>query len=309
MQTRKLGRTGLEVSPVSYGASPLGGVFGDVTEHDGIACVHRAIDLGVNLIDVSPYYGITKAETVLGKALAGGWRDKVILCTKAGRIGDDEFDFSAEHITRSVDASLRRLGTDYVDVLQAHDIEHAADYEQVFCETAETLHRLKEQGKCRYVGMTCYPLGLLRQAIERCNLDVVLSYCRFSLQDTTLLDELLPVAEQHGVGVINASPLSMGLLSEKGPPPWHPAPAVIKATCRAAVEHCRSRGADLAFLAMQYVLQNERVATTLVGTSSAGKMERNVRALSEPIDEQLLAEVQKILAPVKDACWPSGNWK
>ncbi|MCH8922850.1 MAG: aldo/keto reductase [Planctomycetes bacterium] len=308
MQTRKLGRTGLEVSPVSYGASPLGGVFGDVREKDGIACVQRAIDLGVNLIDVSPYYGHTQAETVLGKALAGGWRDKVILCTKAGRIADEEFDFSAKHITRSVDESLRRLRTDHVDVLQAHDIEHAADYQQVFSETAETLHRLKEQGKCRYIGMTGYPLGILRQAIERCNLDVVLSYCRFSLQDTTLLDELLPVAEQHGVGVINASPLSMGLLSEKGPPPWHPAPPLIKSTCRAAVEHCRSRGVDLAFLAMQFVLRDERVATTLVGTSSAEKMERNVRALSEPIDEQLLAEVQKILAPVKDASWPSGNW-
>src|SRR3954447_9657004 len=145
MRMRELGRTGLKVSAVSYGASPLGGVFGDVDEEAGIACVHRALDLGINLIDVSPYYGITRAETVLGRALRGGRRDRVILCTKAGRISDTEFDFSAAHVTRSLEDSLRRLGTDYVDVLQAHDIEFADDFEQVFTETAEALDRLKQQ--------------------------------------------------------------------------------------------------------------------------------------------------------------------
>ena len=308
MQLRRLGRTELMVSPVSYGASPLGGVFGDVDTAAGIACVHRAIELGVNLIDVSPYYGLTKAETVLGQALAGGWRKRVILCTKAGRIGDEQFDFSARQIVRSLDESLRRFGTDYVDILQAHDIEFADDFSQLFDETAGALHRLKEQGKCRFVGMTGYPLGLLAEAIERCDLDVVLSYCRFSLLDDSLIERLLPIAERYDVGVINASPLSMGLLSDKGPPAWHPAPEAIKSACRQAVEHCRTRGTDLARLAMQYVLSNEHVPTTLVGTSSAQKIEENVRALSAPPDPDLLREVQQILAPVHDRTWPSGNW-
>lgn len=309
MHTRPLGQTGLSVPVLGLGTAPLGGVFGDIDEAEGIACTRRAIDLGLTFVDSSPYYGITRSETVLGRALADGWRNRVTLCTKAGRITKTDFDFSADYIARSCDDSLRRLGTDHLDVLIAHDIEFADDYERVFTETADALHRLKRAGKTRFVGMSGYPLGLLRQAVERCNLDVVLTYCHYTLLNTRFLDELAAVAEQHGVGVINGSPLAMGLLTMNPPPAWHPAPDVLKEAARRAVDVCRRHGVDLATLGIQFAVQQPRIACTLTGTARTAELERNLRALTEPVDPAVLAEVRATLADVQGIGWPSGNWR
>lgn len=123
MRYRTLVNTNLEVSILSYGASSLGSVFGKIDENEGMRVVYRAVDLGINLIDVSPYYGLTKAEKVLGQAVRQIPRGKIILSTKAGRYGENNFDFSAERINRSVDESLSRLKTDYIDILHLHDVE------------------------------------------------------------------------------------------------------------------------------------------------------------------------------------------
>src|ERR1700677_4166695 len=125
MEQRALGSTGLKISALSFGASSLGGVFRDITEAEAIRAVHVSIVMGINFIDVSPFYGLTKAETILGKALKSVPRDKYVLATKAGRYGHEprDFDFSAERVTKSVDESLRRLGVGYIDIIHAHDIE------------------------------------------------------------------------------------------------------------------------------------------------------------------------------------------
>jgi L-galactose dehydrogenase len=308
MELRELGRTGLRVSPLGFGAAPMGGVYGAVDEGEAIASFRRAVDAGINLVDTSPYYGPLHSEVVLGRALRDGYRRRVVLATKAGRIDKAVFDFSADHIVRSMDDSLRRLGTDSVDILQAHDIEFADDLDRVFTETAEALYRLKRQGKCRFVGMTGYPLGVLARALEACDLDVTISYCHCTLLDTTMLTQLVPVAERRGVGIINASPLGMGLLTDAGPPPWHPAPPVIKEAARRAAEVCRQRGADVSTLALAWVLREKRVATTLVGMARVEEVERNLKALETPVDEDLLATVQAAVAPAKDQGWPSGHF-
>src|SRR5205823_15037940 len=123
MQYRALGTTGLNVSTLSFGASSLGGVFAPIDESDGVRAVHVAVDHGINFIDVSPYYGATKAETVLGRALKQIARDRYFLATKVGQYGEGDFDFSAARVTQSVDESLARLNVDYVDLIQCHDIE------------------------------------------------------------------------------------------------------------------------------------------------------------------------------------------
>lgn len=307
MQTRPLGRTGLDVSVMSLGGVALGDMYGTLRPGEASDCVHRAIDVGVNLIDTSPFYGLTRSETVLGEILRGGLREKILLCTKAGRDDVDRFDFTPKHIAESVEASLGRLGTDYVDILIAHDIEFADDLEAVYTETADALHRLKEKGKCRFVGMSAYPLGVLRTAIERCRLDVVISYCHFSLQNTKLLSELLPVAEAHGVGLLNASPLSMGLLTDQGPQSWHPAPPEIKAAAREAAELCRQRGTNIASLGMQFAFSEPHIASTITGAARAEEVDRNVEALNLPLDRELLTEVMATLDGVRDQTWPSGN--
>jgi aryl-alcohol dehydrogenase-like predicted oxidoreductase len=305
MQYRKLGNTGLEVSILSYGASPLGSVFRDIDEAEGIRTVHEALDLGINLIDVSPYYGLTKAETVLGKALKSVPRDRYILSTKAGRYGADVFDFSAERIIRSAEESMRRLQIDYIDILHLHDIEFG-DLNQVVEESIPALQKLKEQGKIRFYGITGLPLAIYPKVIDRVHVDAVISYCHYSLNDTSL-ERLLPYFEEKGTGVINASPLSMGLLSLRGAPDWHPADQEIRECCRRAARYCAERGEDIAKLALQFSVRNERIPTTLTGTANPENIRKNVKWIEEPIDEQLLREVQDILQPIMNKTWPSGR--
>ncbi|MBI1389777.1 MAG: aldo/keto reductase [bacterium] len=305
MEYRTLGKTGLSVSVISYGASPLGGVFHNVRETQGVETVHTALEMGMNYIDCSPYYGLTKAESVLGMALKGVERNRYILATKVGRYGDDEFDFSAERVTRSIDESLERLGVDHIDVIQCHDIEFGS-IRQVIDETIPALRWAREQGKVRFIGVTGLPLTIFRKVLDEIEIDTVLSYCHYCLNDVTL-DSLSPYLNEKRVGVINASALSMGLLTNSGPPDWHPAPALIRDHCAKAAAHCRERGADIAKLALQFALANPRIHTTLVGTARPENIRKNIEWMNEPIDETLLAEVRDILKPIQDQTWPSGR--
>lgn len=302
---RTLGKTGLQVSALSYGASPLGSVFRDIDEAEGIRTVHTAIDLGINFMDVAPYYGVTRAETVLGKALATIPRDRYILATKVGRYGAADFDFSAARVRRSVDESLQRLGVDVIDLIQCHDIEFG-DLNQIVEETLPALRSLQAAGKVRFVGITGYPLRSFEYVIQRAEVDTILSYCRYSLNDAALA-ALLPELRSRSIGVISASPLSMGLLTQRGEPAWHPAPDEVKAACRKAAAHCAEKGADLSRLALQFAVRNSDIATTLVGTASPENLKKNAAWIEEPLDEDLLAEVLAILAPIQGATWLTGR--
>jgi L-galactose dehydrogenase len=308
MHYRPLGRTGLQVSAISLGGVAFGDMYGALGPGVADACVRRAIDLGINLIDTSPFYGQTRSESVLGNILSNGPRNRVFLCSKAGRNTLTGFDFTPAAMESSVEASLKRLQTDYLDILIAHDIEFATDFEAIFTDTAAVLHKLKRAGKCRFIGMSGHPLGILRTAIERCNLDVVISYTHYTLQNQRLLDELLPAAEKHGVGVMNASPLCMGLLSNSGAQDWHPAPEAVKAAGREAAELCRSRGASLEMLGMQFCVSEKRIATTISGAAKASEIDANVQAMETTMNSELLRDVWQVFAPVRDVTWPSGNW-
>ncbi len=338
-----LGNTGLSVSVLGYGASPLGSVFRPIDEAEGVRAVRLALDLGINFLDVSPYYGLTRAETVLGRALQGVTRDRYYLATKVGRYGEDSFDFSAERVTRSVDESLARLGVDYVDLIQCHDVEFGS-LDQVVEETLPALERVREQGKARFIGITGLPLHIFPYVLGRSSktgeratpgsgpehlntrtpehhpdsdpatliphpsslIDTVLSYCHYCLNDTSL-EELIPLLERFGVGIINAAPLSMGLLTSQGPPPWHPAPPELRDACARAAALCRERGADIAKLALQFTVRNPHIATTLVGMADPKEVRQNVKWIEEPLDESLLQDVLALLAPVHNITWPSGN--
>lgn len=305
MKYRKLGQTGLDVSVLSYGASSLGSVFREINETEGIKTVHAAIDQGINLIDVSPYYGLTKAETVLGKALDNIPRDKYILSTKAGRFGVNNFDFSKKRIVKSLEESLQRLGTDYVDILFLHDIEFGS-YNQVIEEGIPALEELKEQGKIRFLGVSGLPLTIFDKALNKVDLDVILSYCHYSLNDTSLLS-LLPLLEKKQVGLVNASPLSMGLLNSRDVASWHPADKKMQQMCIKASEYCEAHGYDLAKLAIQYSTRNELIPTTLVSTASVKNITKNIKWTEESIDEDILAGVLDILQPIHNKTWQSGN--
>lgn len=304
---RQLGKTGLSVSILGYGASPLGNEFGPADEQEGRRAIARAVDLGVNYFDVAPYYGRTLAETRLGEALRG-LRERVILATKAGRYDRDYpegFDFSSARIVSSIEESLRRLQTDWIDIYQLHDIEFA-NRRQIIEESLPAMYRLQEQGKVRFVGITSYALHLLHSIASQAEVDTILSYCRYNLLDTSLDRVLVPLAESKEIGLINASPLHMRVLTQDKPPEWHPAPKRVLQAAHEAAQWCAQRGVDISDLAMQFALSYERVGTTLVGMSKVAHVERNVANVGIAPDPQLLAEVQALLAPVADICWQEG---
>jgi L-galactose dehydrogenase len=305
LEYRQLGHTSLQVSVVSFGASPLGNVFQQTDPAEGVAAVRYAVERGINFFDVSPYYGLTVAETRLGEALVGH-RQEVVLATKCGRYGADEFDFSAERITVEFENSLRRLRTDHVDLLQAHDVEFA-DVEQIVQQTLPAMRRLQRQGKARYIGISGYSLKNLVEIARRAEVDTILTYCRSNLMISDIDDLLVPFAQQHGIGIINASVLHMGILTRSGAPTWHPAPPEIHDAGRRIVELCAAHGVNPAQMALRFSLDHPGVATTLIGMSTRKHVEDNLHALQLPIDPALLVEIQQIVKPVYNYIWPSGR--
>ncbi len=305
MDYRRLGTTDLMVSVLGYGASPLGGVFHDIDEADAIRSVRESFARGINFVDVSPYYGITRAETLLGRALSGVPREHYVLATKVGRYGDDDFDYSAARVQASVDESLQRLGVDYVDLIQCHDIEFVS-LDQVVEETIPALRAIVDEGKARYVGITGYSLRALEYVSARTKIDTILTYCRYNLQDQSFA-EWLPTFQEREIGIVNASVLAMGALTTRGAPAWHPASEVLLEACARAAQMCHDHGSDIAKLALQYALRLPGVASTLVGSAKWENMARNISWSEEPIDLDLMAEVEQILAPVRNVGWPVGR--
>jgi aryl-alcohol dehydrogenase-like predicted oxidoreductase len=305
MQYRELGKTGLKISVVSYGAASIGNEYGNLDEPQGIRSLHVALEGGVNFIDTSPYYGRTLSEKVLGKAFKEIRRDRFIIGTKCGRYDVDEFDFSAERVTRSVDESLQRMGLDYLDVIQCHDIEFGS-LDQVVNETLPALRRLQQQGKARFIGVTGFPLKIFRQILDRAELDCLLSYCHYSLNNTSLLD-LIPYLKSRNAGIMNASPFSERLLTRQPLPAWHHAPSILREYCRKAVEYCHRKGVDIASLAIRFCVDNPDLTTTVAGTANPANMAAILKWIEQPLDRELLAQVQQILAPVKNVLWPVGR--
>lgn len=305
MRYQTLGRTGASVSVLGFGASPLGDVFGKTDAAERNRCVHYAVDQGISFFDVSPYYGRTLAEERLGEALDGK-RDQVFLATKCGRYDTDCFDFSRQRIKASINESLVRLRTDRVDLLQAHDVEFG-DARQIVEETVPALREIQQEGKARFIGITGYSLRVMAEIAEQARVDTILSYCRYNLLSDDMDALLTPFARTRGIGLINASPLHMGILTGSGAPAWHPAPHAVKHAGAAIVKLCQERGVDPSQVALRFCLDHAYVATTLVGMSTVEQVQKNIRALTMEIDPELLVQIQRIAAPVKNVTWNSGR--
>ena len=305
MEYRKLGHTDLNLSLIGFGASALGGVFGNFDPSEGMRAVHLAVDSGINFFDSSPYYGITLSETRLGEALVGR-RQRVVLATKCGRYGFDDFDFSAKRVLASMDESLRRLQTDYIDLFQVHDVEFG-DVQQIINETLPALRQLQQQGKARYIGITGYPPKLLRRIAESTPVDSILSYCHYTLLNRQMDEVLTRFTRERGIGLINASGLCMGLLTEHGPPDWHPAPREVRDAGRKAAEFCRAHGVDISEVALRFCLDHPYVASTLIGIASTREVETSLNLLRDATNCEFVARIEAVLAPVFNYDWSSGR--
>ena len=307
MKYYEIGKTGLKVSALSFGASSLGGVFHEINENRALDAVYTAVDNGMNFIDVSPYYGHYKAETVLGKALPNIDRGRYYLSTKVGRYGKDgvnTWDYSARRAKESVYESLERLHIDYIDLINVHDVEFS-DLNQVINETLPALCELREEGVVKHVGITDLQPENLQFIIDRVpqgTVESVLCFCHYCLNDDMLID-YFDYFENKGIGIINASPFAMGLLSKRGVPDWHPAPKALVEACQKATEHCEAKGYPIEKLAIQYAINNPRIATTLFSSANPDNVKKNIQYVEEPIDWQLVKEVQDIIGDQKRARW------
>ncbi len=302
---RPLGRTGLSLSWLSFGASSLGAEFRAISIDEAMRSVRVALDLGMNFIDTSPFYGRGLSECLLGPALRDVPRDSYYLGTKLGRYDAAHFDFSAKRVVESVDVSLHRLGTDYFDIMLCHDIEFV-DMAQIVDETLPALRTLKEQGKVRFIGVSGYPMRLFRYVLDRTDLDVILSYNHYTLQNTMLLD-LVPYLKEKGVGIMNAAPFSARLLTNAPLPAWHKATPEVRETCRRAADHCAAQGVDIAQLALQFSIAEEQMATCIVGSANPDNVSKWVSWSEAPVDQSLMNEVLEILRPIHNWFYIEGR--
>ena len=308
MQYNELGKTGMCVSNLGFGASSLGGVFHSIREKEATEAVNTALDGGINFIDVSPYYGHLKAETVLGKALKDIKRDRYYLSTKVGRYGKDGvnyWDYSAKRAKESVYESMERLNIDYIDLINVHDVEFA-DLNQVVEETLPALVELRREGVVKHVGITDLQPENLKWVVEHSEegtVESILNFCHLCLNDDLLL-EYTGYFQEKGIGIINASPFSMGLLSMRGAPDWHPAPQALKDACTKAATYCQDKGYPIDKLAIQYSTSfNPQIATTLFSSASPKNVQKNIDYVEEAIDNELVKEVKAIIGDQMGTRW------
>lgn len=305
MQYRELGNTGLKLPVLSFGASSLGQEFRQVDINEALKSVHVALDLGMNFIDTSPFYGRGMSEVLLGVALKWIPRDKYILGTKLGRYDVHHFDFSAKRVEESVDVSLHRLGVDYLDICLCHDIEFV-EMAQIVEETLPALRKQQSLGKVRFVGISGYPMKIFKYVLDRTDLDVALSYNHYTLQNT-MYGDLAPYLKEKGVGMMNAAPFSARLLTNAELPKWHKATEQVRAVCKQAAKHCESKGVDIAQLAVQYSVANPDMATCITGSADPGRIRQWKEWVEKPIDWGLVKEVREILKPIHNWFYIEGR--
>ena len=305
MKTRALGKTGLQLPILSFGASSLGAEFRGIDIQEAMKAVRAALDCGMNFIDTSPFYGRGMSEVLLGVVLQEIPRDQYILCSKLGRYDVGHFDFSARRVVESVDISLKRTRVDHLDICLCHDLEFV-EMSQIVEETLPALRKVQKEGKVRFVGVSGYPMKMFKYVLERAPIDVLLSYNHYTLQNT-MLEGLIPLAKSKGTGIMNAAPFSARLLSNAPLPKWHKATPEIRETARKAAEHAAKRGSDIAKLAVQFSIRNPEISTCIAGSASPERVAQWAKWVDEPVDETLMKEVQAILAPIHNWFYIEGR--
>ena len=298
MERRKLGKTDLELPVISYGASSLGQEFRRVTIEEALQSCRVALELGMNFIDTSPFYGRGMSEVLLGQVLRDLPREEFILGTKLGRYDLDHFDFSARRVVESIDVSLHRMGVDHLDIILCHDIEFV-EMQQIVDETIPAIQKIRDAGKVRYIGFSGYPMKIIPFVIDQIDIDVVLSYNNYHLQNTRCA-EYFDYLKSKDVGIMNAGPFCARLLTNAALPEWHKEPQEVRVACKQAADHCATQGVDIAQLAVQFCVANENISTTIAGSANPDNVRNWAKWAETPLDEQLLAEVLAILEPIKD---------
>ena len=290
---RRLGRTELEVTCLGMGGAGLG--RGDVTDDEAMEAVHRAGDLGINYLDTAPLYG--ESERRVGLALADGWREKIYLATKIGTHPEWRGDFSGAGTRRSVENSMRLLGTDYLDVCLVHDPD-SMDPVVAKGGAFDELQRMREEGLIKFIGLGVRQHEFHKIAIETGVVDVILTYLDYTLLSQTANAWLLPLASENDIGIINGSPIAMGLLS--GVEPDVSVQRMHLDTSDAERAHhlwqwAADNNLNLLNLAVQFCFRQPRIAMSLTGSKNAMEVEQNFAAATTPILDDVWEQLEVLL--------------
>jgi aryl-alcohol dehydrogenase-like predicted oxidoreductase len=329
MHYRPLGRTGLNVSPLCLGAMMFGD-WGNTDHDDSIRIIHRALDAGINFIDTADVYSRGESETIVGKALAGGRRDDVVLATKVhGRMGDDpnQFGNSRRWIVREVEASLKRLNTDWIDLYQIHRPEPDTDID----ETLGALTDLVHQGKVRYIGSSTFPPSAIVEAQwvarDRGRERFICEQPPYSMLVRGVENDVLPTCRRYGMGVIPWGPLAGGWLSgrwRKGqePPQSSRADRIpgrydlsipgnqrkLDATEQLA-QLAEETGLSLIHLGLAFVINHPAVTAAIVGPRTMEHLESQLGAADVTLDPAVLDRIDEIVPPGVNVNPADGGWQ
>jgi D-threo-aldose 1-dehydrogenase len=301
----QLGRTGLTVTQLGLGCAPIGGLFQPVSDSDARAVVDRAWNQGLRLFDTAPLYGSGLSERRLGDALRDRPRDEFVLSTKVGRLlragGNPDpvyegapplepvFDFSFDGVLRSLDESLGRLGLDRVDVVHIHDPDD--HFDDALAGAYPALERLRGEGVVRAIGVGMNQSEMLARFAREADIDCVLLAGRYTLLDTSALDDLLPVCLERGVAVIAGGVFNSGVLAGNGHYNYAPAePAVLARVARLA-EICARWEVPLSAAAIQFPLGHPAVACVLVGCRTSAEVDEDVALLGRELPAGLWEEL------------------
>lgn len=299
MKYKKLGSTDLIVSNLSLGTGGFSHFYGDCSLDECKLLVEEALKSGINYIDTGPWYGHGTSEKILGECLKTIPRSSYYIGTKVGRYEADPklmFDFSAKKTRESVETSLKRLKLDYIDVMQVHDVEFAPSLDVILNETLPTLQELLNEGKIHYIGITGYPNSVLKEVIEKSSVKIstILSYTRLTMIDQSLND-FIPFYKSHNIGVINASVHGMGLLTNDGPQPWHPASEHLKKTCEKAADYCKENGVELGRLALYFGLKQNGPDTILTGVNNRVLLQSNLDVVQNGLQEKEMRVFEEVI--------------
>lgn len=296
----RLARCGLTVTRLAFGGAPIGNLYQAIGDDDAAATVDAAWDAGVRFFDTAPHYGLGLSERRLGAALARRPRDEYVLSTKVGRLlepvggsptGRDAqgfdvpathrrvWDFSHDGILRSVEASLRRLGTDRVDILFLHDPDD--HWRQAIDHGYPALERLRAEGVVHAIGAGMNQAAMLTDFVRHTDMDLIMVAGRYTLLEQPALDALLPACLDRGVHVVAAGVFNSGLLAQERPAEaatynYAPAPAHVVGRARRLADVCERHGTTLPAAALQFPLAHPAVASVAIGCASVAQIRHNV---------------------------------
>ncbi|HEY0450078.1 aldo/keto reductase family protein [Actinophytocola sp.] len=314
MEFRRLGRSGLSVSEISYGNWITHG--SQVEEEQAHACVRAALDAGITTFDTADAYANTRAESVLGRALEGQRRESLEIFTKVfwptGPGGPNDRGLGRKHIIESANASLKRLQTDYVDLYQAHRFDESVPLEETFLAFAD----LVRAGKVLYIGVSEWKADQIRRGAElarELKVPLISNQPQYSMLWRVIEAEVVPASEREGISQIVWSPVAQGVLTGKYLP-GQPVPPGSRATDESGktfikrllrdevlekVQQLRpiadDLGLSMAQLAVTWVLQNQNVASAIIGATRPEQVTDNVKATGVRLDADVLARIDKAL--------------